>query len=121
MDNNMTAIVSVIMISLGFLNGMIVSALLDKYEIEKLNKRLLKMLDSKLEAEDQVEELQRALENERLAKSQLISKLNALTRNYSYLPPPSGPLERSVACSESDSDTNEFNLASPEIDANNKD
>lgn len=116
MDNNMTAIVCTIMIGLGFLNGMMVTTLLDKFQIEKTSTRLQKLLDSKFELEQDLDELREELENERREKEQILAKLNSIVRQFTPLPPPEGPIQRSQACSETSSDDEEFpNPASPDV------
>jgi hypothetical protein len=121
MDNNMSAIVSVIMIGIGFLNGMIVATLLDKYEIGKTEKRLEKVLDEKFELEQQIDELKEEIESERQQKDELVSKLNMLVRQHIRLPPPEGPLERSRVCSF-DSEDQDFDCPiSPEPNSGHKD
>lgn len=116
MDNNMTAIVSIIMIGLGFVNGMVVATLIDKYELEKLYRRAQKVLDDKFELEQQVRELSDELESERMKNEEILKKLGAITRQYQYIPPPQGPLTRSEAVSEADSEDEEFpNPASPDV------
>jgi len=122
MDNNMTAIVCTIMIALGFLNGMTVTTLLDKHDIEKMNKRLAKVLDDKFDLERDLDDLREELEHERREKEQILAKLNSIVRQFSPLPPPEGPLERSQAVSDSDSEDEEFpNPASPDAVQRSKD
>ena len=119
----MTAVVSVIMIALGFMNGMIVASLLDKHEIEKTFKKAQKVLDDKFELEHQVRELSDELEKERMEKEEILTKLNSIVRQYEVLPKPEGPLERSkcVCEDDSESDDEEFtNPASPDVQLNNK-
>lgn len=115
MDNNMTAIISLIMIGLGFLNGMIVATLLDKYEIEKINRRLMKVLDAKFETEQQLDDVREELEKERHEKDQILTRMISIIRQNMRLPPPEGPLTRSQAISDTDSDDDDFpNPASPD-------
>lgn len=116
MDNNMTAIVSIIMIGLGFMNGMIVTTLLDRVQVEKTNGRLQKILDDKFELEQDLDELRDELAQERREKQHILAKLNSIVRQYTELPPPEGPIQRSQACSEATSDDDEFpNPASPDV------
>lgn len=122
MDNNMTAIICAIMITLGFVNGMTVTTLIDKHDIEKTNKRLGKILDAKFELELELDELREELEQERREKEQILAKLNSIVRQYTPLPPPEGPLQRSQACSDASSDDDEFpNPASPDAVQHSKD
>lgn len=116
MDNSMAAILSTIMIGLGFLNGMMVTTLLDKFQIEKTSTRLQKLLDSKFELEQELDEVKEDLARERHEKEQILAKLNSIVRQFTPLPPPEGPLERSQACSDVSSDDEGFpNPASPDV------
>lgn len=118
----MTAIVCTIMIMLGFLNGMTVTTLIDKYDIEKMNKRLAKVLDDKFDLERDMDDLLDELGRERREKEQILAKLNSIVRQFGPLPPPEGPLQRSQACSDATSDDEEFpNPASPDVVQHSKD
>lgn len=121
MDNNMTAIVSVLMLGIGFLNGMIVTTLLDRNDVEKVYSRVKQVLSDKFELEQEVDSLREELAKERLEKEQLVSKLSALVNQHTRLPPPSGPLERSRACSDTSSDNESSIPTSPDGVQNNKD
>lgn len=118
----MTAIVSVLMLGLGFLNGMIVTTILDKHELEKVYQRVKRILNDKFELEHQVDELKEELAKERSEKDQLISKLKSLIGQYTHLTAPEGPLERSNQYSDSESEDEDFpNPASPDAAQSNKD
>jgi hypothetical protein len=115
MDNNMTAIVSLIMLGLGFVNGMIVTTLLDKLEVAKASARVQKVLDDKFDLEQEVDELREELELERRAKNHILEKLNSIVSQYQPLPRPQGPIQRSCLNPESDSEDDDFNCpVSPE-------
>lgn len=120
MDNNMTAIVSVIMLGLGFINGMVISTLIDKYEVGRMSFLLLKSDDKIAKLEKQIDDLKYDLEYETDAKEELLSKMNSLIREYTSLPPPPGPLERSQVCNGED-DMDAEHPTSPDLNPNNKD
>jgi biopolymer transport protein ExbB/TolQ len=113
MDNNMTAIVSLIMLGLGFVNGMIVTTLLDKLEVAKASARVQKVLDDKFDLEQEVDELREELELERRVKNHILEKLNSIVRQHQELPPPQGPIQRSCLNPESDSDSEEDDFNCP--------
>lgn len=100
MDNNMTAIVSVIMIGLGFLNGMIVTTLLDKHEIIELHARVEKAEEENKRLQKKIKNLEEDLEDEQEDKEDLLNQLKGLLSKHMNLPPPTGPLQRSQACSD---------------------
>jgi hypothetical protein len=109
MDNNMSAIISAIMLTLGFVNGIVVMTIVDTYYSDKLKTRLEQVLDAKFETEKKVDRLRVELAEARLEKANLLVKLNSIVTEYAGLPPPEGPIERSRACSDSDSEDEEFN------------
>ncbi len=123
MDNNMTAIVSAIMITLGFMNGMIVATMVQKSHSAKLRYLLEKAIDRKFESDQMIDELHKKLDEEKQEKDKLVEQLRGLIRSYERILPPEGPLERSKCMCESDceSDEEEFpNPASPDAPLNNK-
>lgn len=121
MDNTMTAVISSIMMGLGFICGMFVSSLIDMEDMAKLQLRvaIVKTENAKLSAE--VNYLNTELDKERLEKEDLVKKLEDLVRPYIRLPPPTGPLERCEGCSDTDSE-DEFDCPiSPDPVSYNKD
>jgi len=111
----MIAIISSIMIGLGFINGMLIASLIDWYNLGRTTSMLEKVLDKKFELEKERDELEEEIEKEREEKEELLCRLNSLLRQYTRLPPPSGPLERSRVCTEdSDSDDESSYPVSPE-------
>ena len=115
MDNNgMTAIISAIMIGLGFINGMIVSTLLDKAEVCTLHCQLLKEKQKTAQLENTIGDLEDEMEDLKAEKDRIIRSLTALVAEAQPLPPPGGPLTRSVV--ESDSEDEEFECPiSPDV------
>jgi len=123
MDNTMTAIISAIMIGIGFVNGFVMSDLLDTSYINKLREALNRAADAMLEKDQQIDELKEQLEKEKDLNIELIKALsdekqknvdilesvqNVVTEYDSCLPrldPPRGPLKRSRRCFESDSES----------------
>jgi hypothetical protein len=103
MDNSMIAVVSTIMIGLGFLNGMMVTTLLDKYQLSEMHTRTEKVEQENNRLQRKISFLEDELEDERAEKEELLQKLNSVVRQFSRLPPPDGPLHRSQACSEANS------------------
>lgn len=87
MDNNMTAVVSAIMIGFGFLNGLAVASLLERGHSGKVQTMLATAMEKKFELEKQVREIQDALYEERRMQFNLVSKLRNLLRPYVYCPP----------------------------------
>jgi uncharacterized membrane-anchored protein YhcB (DUF1043 family) len=108
MDNNMSAIISVIMLTIGFVNGVVVMTIIDAAYSEKLKNRIEQVLDAKFETEKQLDRMRVEVAEERLAKANLLAKLNSIVSEYAGLPPPEGPLERSRAYSDSDSEDEDF-------------
>lgn len=121
MDNNMTAIVSAIMIALGFMNGMMVMSFIDATHSAKLKYILSKAIDQKFESDQLIDELQKQLADEKQEKDKLVEQLRGLVKTYERMAPPQGPLERSkcVCVSDSDSDDEFPNPASPDAQTNN--
>jgi hypothetical protein len=105
MDNNMTAIISVIMIGLGFVNGMIVSTLLDKAEVSTLNCQLLREKQKSTNLQDTIDDLEDELVELKAEKEQILRSLTEIVHRSRYLPPPQGPLERSTVEPESEDET----------------
>lgn len=140
MDNTMTAIISAIMIALGFTNGLIVSDLVNAIYINKLQGALDRAADTMFEKDQQIDELKKKLEQEKDLNLNLIQKLSdekqrntdilASVQNvvevYDECLPrvieaPRGPLKRSRACMESDSEPEFEQPISPEPVSYNKD
>lgn len=118
----MTAIVSAIMITLGFVNGMMIMSLIDTAYSAKLKNLLNKAIDRKFEADQMIDELQKQLADEKQEKDKLVEQLRGIVKTHERIVPPEGPLERSKCVYEdSDSDDEEFpNPASPDVQLNNK-
>lgn len=104
MDNNMTAIVSVIMIALGFANGVIITSMIDKAYSARLEKLLYKAIDQKFQADLEIDELKQALEDEKKSKAELVSQVRMVIRSHEPSLPPPKSLERSTCVCDSDSD-----------------
>jgi hypothetical protein len=116
----MTAVISLLMMGLGFLNGMIITTILDKSETGKINARLEKVLDQKFKLEKEVEDLKEELEYERYEKDEVVARLRSIVRQYGNLPPPCERLERSGLYA--DSEDGEFDCPiSPSEDLNSTD
>jgi hypothetical protein len=124
MDNTMTAIVSSIMIAFGFVSGLIISDLLNTESLNKLHNALNQAADKMFKKDQQIDELKEALEKEKDLNLELIECLarekqksldilesvqNVVDEYDVCLPrivePPRGPLKRSRACMESESDS----------------
>lgn len=103
----MSAIISTVMLALGFVNGIIVMTIIDANNSIKLKTRLEDVLDDKFETEKKLDTLRAELTQERLAKTNLLARLSSIVSEYGNLPPPEGPIERSRVCS--DSDDEDFN------------
>jgi hypothetical protein len=97
MDNNMTAIVSVLMIGVGFINGMIMSTLLDKSEADELHRQLLKERQKSASLQGTIEDLEEAVETLERDNAQIIRVLSTIVDRSRGLAPPEGPLDRSSA------------------------
>jgi hypothetical protein len=140
MDNTMTAIVSSIMIAFGFVTGLIVSDLLNAERINKLQNTLNRAADIVFEKDQQNDELKVKLTNECKANVELLDCLArekqksldilASVRNVvdeydvclpRILEAPKGPLKRSRACMESDSETGDEYPMSPDVNLCSKD
>jgi hypothetical protein len=122
MDNTMTSIVSLVMIMIGFTNGIIISDILKSTRIYKLQEALDRSVDAMFEKDQQIDELKEQLENEKDLNIELIKKLDYEKQKCSdilksvqtvvstydeclpRLDPPGGPLKRSRRCLESESD-----------------
>ena len=101
----MTAVVSVIMMGIGFIHGMIVSTLLDKCEVARLNGLLGRALEAKFSVEKKLDDVKGHLKDERIEKQNIVSRLHHIVRLFTDLPPPEGPLERSECYCVSESDS----------------
>ena len=116
----MTAIVSVMMITLGFLHGAIVATAVHTFQTQRI---LDKAIDEKFEADKRIDELEIELENEKQEKADLLNHLRDVVGYYSGLPPPAGPVERSKNCYGSDSDSEDDTFecpTSPDLTPDNK-
>jgi ABC-type lipoprotein release transport system permease subunit len=121
MDNNMTAIVSTLMIILGFVNGMVVMSILDALHYEKLKSILNKAIDRKFESDQLIDDLQKQIADEKQEKDSLLEQLRGIVQTYQRIVPPQGPLERSnIVYDDSDDDEDEefSNPASPDVQPN---
>lgn len=97
MDNNMTAIVSLIMIGLGFLNGMIISTLFDKIQVGEISQMLSKERRKVEYLENKIEEMEEELQYAKNADNFIKPRIR--------IPPPDTTLERSkMVSSDDDSD-----------------
>lgn len=97
MDNSMTAILSILMIGLGFINGMIAENLLSKSAEQTLRRELLTEKQKLERLQDTINDLQDDLEELRVENEQIIQSLETIVGRSRHLPPPVGPLERAVA------------------------
>lgn len=141
MDNTMTAVISTIMITFGFVTGLIVSDLLHIEYIGKLRKTIANAVDIMLEKDQEIDDLKLKLDQEKDLNLELIeclarekqrtldvlASVKGVVDEYDeclprVLEPPRGPLKRSRACMEdSDSeDENEYPI-SPDLVLNSKD
>lgn len=84
----MTAIVCVIMIGLGFVNGVTVSQLIDFNQMGELREKLAhkKILLDRLQ--DTIDDLEDQLDTARIEKNELLNELNSIVGRYSLPPPP---------------------------------
>lgn len=116
----MTALVSTLMIAIGFMNGMIVSSVLNSFHNAHLKSMLDKAIDLKFEADKRIDELEEEIRLEKADKNKLIDTLRNAVSQYQELPPP-GPAERSDNYCESCSEDEEFDCPiSPDLNPNNK-
>ncbi len=120
MDNNMTAVVSAVMIALGFVQGFMIAQLFAAQEIGKMRRLLNEAVDLQLESDQRIDELETELELEKLQKDQLVEQMRRVIIPHTRLPPPEGPLERSQACSDSDSECEFKCPCSPEPNPGSK-
>jgi len=108
MDNNMTAIVSLVMIGLGFANGMIVTNMLQTARIYKLQQVLDNAIESAFQKDQLIDTLNEELTIEKQRADQLLATLQCVMSTYERVPPPpGGPLKRSRACMEHDESDSE--------------
>lgn len=141
MDNNMTAIVSVMMITLGFVNGLIITSVYNSVYVDKLHNALNQATDTMFEKDQQIDKLKEDLENEKDLNIDLIKKLSyekqrcadilesvkTVVSDYDSCLPridaPRGPLKRSRRCLEIDteSDSEFVPPTSPEPVVSSKD
>lgn len=114
----MTAIVSVMMIALGFIQGHIMTKMIEESHVKKLEQKLEEAVDTVFQKDLEIDELIEELTKEKESKQQLIDQLRCLTNVYSSLPPPEErPLKRSRAYLESDSEQEELDLPiSPNVE-----
>jgi hypothetical protein len=121
MDNNMAAVVSAMMIALGFVNGMLVCSFINSFRTAHLNSMLDKAIDLKFDADKRIDDLEHELSQEKKEKKRLLSALRTVVSEYSDLPPPEGPAVRSNHYCESDSEDGDFECpTSPDLNPNNK-
>jgi hypothetical protein len=121
MDNNMIAIVSTIMVALGFMNGMIAGSMIETTRTMKLKQLLSKAIDRQFESDLMIDELKKQLAEEKQEKDELVDQLQDLVQIYQRIIPPTGPLQRSTHTYDSESDDEEFsNPASPDVPLHNK-
>lgn len=116
MDNNMTAIVSVLMIALGVMNGLSIASLFSSEKIATLNNIISEGLDKQFNLELRIDELEKELSEERNNKQQLISQLQKLVGRHETLPPPERPIKRSRYFEEDDEDDEDEYPISPDLD-----
>lgn len=113
----MTAIVSVMMLSLGFLHGAIVATAIHTFRTQYV---LDRAVDAKFEADRRIDELEQELEDEKQEKDELLASLRNVVGRYSQLPPPEGPMVRSSNCCCSDDEEDFECPTSPDLTPNNK-
>ena len=82
MDNNMSAIVSSIMIVFGFLNGLVIATLVEQSNSTKVHTMLVKAVERKFELEQRVDELEKRVENEVMDKMEILLKMNRIVRQH---------------------------------------
>ena len=115
MDNNgMTAIIAAIMVGLGFMNGMIVSTLLDKVEVHALHCELRKEKQKTAHLQNTIDDLEDDMAELKAEKEQILRSLRDITEQYPHLPAPEGPLQRSEGNSDSEDESFECPI-SPEV------
>lgn len=137
----MTAVISTIMITFGFVTGLIVSDLLHTEYIDRLRKTLNRTIDTMLDKDQQIDDLKTKLEQEKDLNLELIELLSrekqksldiltsvkSVVDDYDdHLPrviePPKGPLKRSRACMEDSESECDFECPiSPEPNVGSKD
>jgi hypothetical protein len=88
MDNNMTAIVCVIMIGLGFVNGVTVGRLINVGDTETLYDKIRKNEELLNRLQDTIDELEDELDTARIEKHELLNELHNIVGRYSLPPPP---------------------------------
>lgn len=127
MDNAMTAIISTIMITFGFVTGLIVSDLLHVEYINKLRKTLVNTVDTMFEKDQEIDDLKKKLEqekdlnleliqclaNEKQKSLDILASVKDVVEEYDdrlprVMEPPRGPLKRSRACMEESDSECEF-------------
>jgi len=116
MDNNTIAVLSIIMISLGFIQGCSITKILNEDRVKKIDNMLSIAIEKKFEADKKIDELEKQLEEEQHAKQELVNQLSCLVNRHSYLPPPERPLKRSRYCSEDSCDQTFVPPSSPTCD-----
>lgn len=93
MENSMTAIISLTMITLGFVNGFVYGMIYEIPDKVKLQKKLQEAIDLKLESDKKVDELNDRIRELEYKTSQIRKIL---------MPPPSEELERQTQYIDSD-------------------
>lgn len=123
MDNTMAAIVSAIMMAIGFVNGFVISDLFEMSHTNKIQNALNRAAELMLEKDQQIDELKEELEKEKDLNIELVKKLadekqkvtdildsvKTVVTDYDSCVPridaPKGPLKRSRRWLECDSDS----------------
>jgi len=100
MENNVMAVLSLLMIGFGFIQGSLTTKLVKDIEVKELETKLE-------EADQQISKLKKELEEEKKEKSELLNNLNCLLNKHLRLPPPERPLKRSRLSSDCYSDSDE--------------
>lgn len=112
----MLAVLSLIMISFGFIQGCAITKIIHDADIKKMENKLLEAIDQRFEADKKIDELENQLKEEKQTKQELVNQLTCLVNKHSYLPPPERPLKRSRYCSEDSGDETFVCPTSPMLD-----
>jgi hypothetical protein len=104
MENNTLAILSFIMITIGFVEGCTITKFFQDQRVKEVENKLQKAIEDKFTADLRIDELEQKLEKEKQTKQDLVNQLSCLVNKHSYLPPPDRPLKRSRYCSEGSCD-----------------
>lgn len=111
----MTAIVSVMMIGLGFITGMAVTDFMNNVEIKMLRTVLQRAVEQKFKTDQLLDDLRNQANKEKHKKEELLTKLLTIVKGCEPLPPPE-PLTRSdcMYCDSDDESEDFVNPASPD-------